>query len=96
MDISEIESATRGQINARRNYLMGLWAGRTIGYDERWLPGYVLEVMESDFREPGPHDVVRKIASDFNQHGIMIAAAESLRQLQMAEKGVRAELLATD
>lgn len=96
MDISEIEHATRGQINARRNYLIGLWAGRMIGYDERQLSRYVLEVMQSDFQEPGPGDVVRKIARDFNSNGIYIGDAEILRQLQLAERGVRAELLTTD
>lgn len=96
MDVSEIERATRGQVNARRNYLVGLWAGRMLGYRDRRLSGYVIEVMQSDYLEPGPADVIHKVRRDFEASGIGICEREILRQLQLAERGVRAELLATD
>ena len=96
MDIQEIELATRGQVNARRNYIMGLWAGRMIGVEPRRLPQYVVTVMQSDYEEPGPGDVVRKISRDLVAHGIDLGEAEILRQLKAVERNVRAELLATD
>ena len=96
MDIHEIEMATRGQVNARRNYIMGLWAGKMIGVDKRQLPHYVVAVMQSDYEEPGPGDVVRKISRDLNAHGIELGGAEILRQLKSVERNVRAELLSTD
>ncbi len=96
MTINEIEFATRGQVNARRNYLMGLWAGRMLGYSDRDLSDYVHDVMRSDFLEPGPQDVVRKLRRDLSGIGMEMTEAEILRQLQMTERSVRAELHATD
>lgn len=96
MTTSDIEFATRGQVNARRNYLMGLWAGRMIGFSDRDLSDYVCDVMASDSLAPGPQPVVRKLRRDLSDIGMEISEAEILRQLQMTEKSVRAELHATD
>lgn len=96
MTLTDIEHATRGQVNARRNYLVGLWAGNMLGLNDRELSSYVREVMLSDYQEPGPQDVVRKVSSDLAQSGYSIGEGEVLRQLQAVERGVRAELLATD
>lgn len=96
MTTCEIEMATRGQVNARRNYLMGLWAGRMLGMGDRELPDYVHEVMRSDFEEPGPGDVVRKVSRDLASADRKISEEEVLRQLKKMEKSVRSELLSTD
>lgn len=96
MDQIEIETRASGQINARRNYLMAVWAGRQLDLPPQELPAYVDEVMLSDFEEPGPHDVVRKVQADFLKRGIAIDETRLLRQLRMIENNVRAELLSTD
>ena len=96
MTTCDFEMATRGQVNARRNYLMALWAGRMLGKGEQELPDYVHEVMRSDFEEPGPGDVVRKVSRDLASADHDISEEEVLRQLTMMEKSVRSELLATD
>ncbi len=96
MSKQDFEYATRGQVNARRNYLMGLWAGRMLGYSDRDLTDYVCDVMASDFLEPGPQDVVRKRQRDLSGIGMEMTEAEILRQLQMTENSVRAELHMTD
>ncbi|MDA4847171.1 ATPase inhibitor subunit zeta [Hoeflea poritis] len=96
MTTHDIEFATRGQVNARRNYLMGIWAGRMLGLSDRDLADYVRDVMASDFLEPGPQDVVRKVQRDLYGIGTEISEVEVLRQLQMTERSVRAELLTTD
>ncbi|MEM8689345.1 MAG: ATPase inhibitor subunit zeta [Pseudomonadota bacterium] len=96
MTISELELATRDQVNARRNYLMGLWAGQKLGLTESELPRYVSAVMAADFQEPGPLDVVRKLKQDFAATGLYISESEVMTQLKAAEKSVRSELLSTD
>ncbi|MEM6461213.1 MAG: ATPase inhibitor subunit zeta [Pseudomonadota bacterium] len=96
MTTNEIEIATRGQVNARRNYLIGLWAGRMLGLRDTQLSDYVCDVMASDFLEPGPQDVVRKLRRDLSEIGMEISEVEIMRQLQMTERSVRAELHTTD
>ena len=96
MTITELEMATRDQVNARRNYLMGLWAGQKLGFKDGRLTDYVHEVMESDYEEPGPQDVVRKVRGDLTATGIDVSEADVLLQLQKTETSVRSELLSTD
>ena len=96
MTTHDIEFATRGHVNARRNYLMGIWAGRMLGYSDRDLTDYVCDVMASDFLEPGPQDVVRKLRRDLSGIGLDMSEGEILRQMQMTERSVRAELHMTD
>ena len=96
MECIDTETRATGQVNARRNYLLALWAGRQLGMPANQLPGYVASVMQSDFEEPGPHDVVRKVQSDFHRRGIAMDETRLLRQLRTIENSVRAELLATD
>lgn len=96
MTIDEIERATDGQVIARRNLAMGLWAGRMIGFRGRALDSYVLDVMRADLHMPGPDDVIDKIAHDFIVHGVPIMSAEIETQLQRQERLTRLEMTATD
>jgi hypothetical protein len=96
MDHVESETRASGQVIARRNYLLAVWAGKQMALSVEELPAFVDAVMQSDFEEPGPHDVIRKLQSDFRERGLRIGAAQLLSQLQTIEKSVRAELLTTD
>lgn len=96
MDQLEIETRASGQVIARRNYLLAVWAGKQMSLSAHELPAYVDAVMKSDFEEPGPHDVIRKLQSDFSKRGMKVGAPQLLSQLQKIEKSVRAELLTTD
>ncbi|MEM8592557.1 MAG: DUF1476 domain-containing protein [Pseudomonadota bacterium] len=49
---------------ARRNKLLGLWAAGLMGKDGDEAAAYALEVVKSDFEEPGDEDVYRKVAGD--------------------------------
>ena len=56
---------TRDSAVARRNVLVGLWAGQLLGLTGDDLSTYAVEVHRSDFQTPGDSDVVGKIADDF-------------------------------
>ena len=60
------------------------------------LSAFIDAVMKSDFEEPGPHDVIRKLETDFRKRGLRVTAPQLLSKLQAIEKSVRAELLTTD
>ena len=48
----------------RRNKLLGLWAAEMLGKTGDAAATYAIEVVKSDFDEPGHEDVVRKVAAD--------------------------------
>ena len=96
MTLSQLEASTADRIVARRNYVLGLWAGRKLGVQGDELARYVDQVMEADHEIDGPDDVIDKIEGDFAAHGVDCCRQEVLGELKRTERSVRAELLATD
>jgi hypothetical protein len=94
--LSAIDTATRDSIGARRNALIGLWAGRRLGLEDAALAAYVAEVMAADLVAPGVDDLVAKIWSDLDTAGHPVTATEILVEICRVERSVRAELLSTD
>ncbi len=72
---------------ARRNKLMGLWAADQMGITGADAEAYAREVVQADFEEPGPEDVIRKIKGDFESKGVDKSDHQIRRQLDdcMAE-----------
>jgi hypothetical protein len=68
------------KIVARRNKLLGQWAGALLGKTD--IDAYAKEVVISDFEEAGEEDVVRKVAGDFSAGGIS-HTAEDIRDKMM-------------
>ncbi|MBL8697173.1 MAG: DUF1476 domain-containing protein [Alphaproteobacteria bacterium] len=60
------------KVNARRNKLLGEWAGRQIGLAGAELDSYAKSVVMSDFEKPGDDDVVAKVAGDLKARGIAV------------------------
>ena len=56
---------TEFRIKARRNHLLGLWAGGLLGLKGDELALYTGPVLSADLAEPGDDDVLKKIAHDF-------------------------------
>jgi hypothetical protein len=71
---------TKFRIVARRNKLLGQWAGALLGKAD--IDAYAKEVVASDFDEPGEEDVVRKVAADFAAGGIS-HSPENIRDKMM-------------
>ncbi|MBD3764873.1 MAG: DUF1476 domain-containing protein [Rhodobacterales bacterium] len=49
---------------ARRNKLVGLWAAGLLGKSGDAAAAYAVEIVKSDFQEPGIEDVVRRLVAD--------------------------------
>lgn len=92
----DLEIQTRDQLNARRNYLLGIWAGTRLGLQHRELDEYIEEVMLSDFEEPGPFDILGKVQADLANAGIDVESSQLLNHFKGIEQSVRGELLSTD
>ncbi len=55
---------------ARRNRLLGLWAGGLMGLEGQHLEDYATAVVRSEFTERGDEDVLRKVAKDLSGSGL--------------------------
>lgn len=51
---------------ARRNRLIGTWAGEQLGKSGDDLDAYIRDVIKSDFQEAGDNDVLEKVAADLD------------------------------
>lgn len=62
------------KIVARRNKLLGQWAGALLGRSD--IDAYAKEVVVADFEEAGEEDVVRKVQADFAAGGVSHTAED--------------------
>ncbi len=60
------------KVNARRNKLLGEWAGRQMGLAGAELDAYAKTVVMADFEKPGDDDVLQKVAADLKAKGIPV------------------------
>jgi hypothetical protein len=60
------------KVNARRNKLLGEWAGRQMGLAGADLDAYAKSVVMADFEKPGDDDVLQKVAADLKAKGLAV------------------------
>lgn len=60
------------KVNARRNKLLGEWAGRQMGLAGADLEAYAKSVVMTDFEKPGDDDVLQKVAADLKANGLSV------------------------
>ena len=58
------------KITARRNKLVGQWAGEKMGLTPEETTAYATSVVQADFEEAGDEDVIRKLLGDLTSAGI--------------------------
>jgi hypothetical protein len=59
-------------VQARRDRLIGVWAGEQLGLSGDELETYVLSLMHADLAQHGRHEVYQKILADFGDRGVKI------------------------
>jgi hypothetical protein len=69
-----LDQEMKFRIIARRNKLLGQWAGALLGKAD--IDAYAKEVVAADFEEAGEEDVVRKVAADLAAGGISHSAED--------------------
>ena len=60
------------KVNARRNKLLGEWAGRQMGLAGADLDAYAKSIVMADFEKPGDDDVLQKVAADLKAKGLAV------------------------
>ena len=76
-----IDEELQFKVNAKRNKYLGEWAAEKLGKSDIDKQAYVLEVIKSDFAEPGDEDVFRKIQGDFKKASISTPDSEIREQM---------------
>jgi hypothetical protein len=61
------------KIQVRRARLLGLWAAEQMKFDEQASSAYARAIVDADFKEAGPADIVRQVCADLQHHGIDIS-----------------------
>ena len=64
----------RFKVQARRNRLLGEWAGAQLGLAGDALAEYAKSVVAADFEKPGDDDVLQKVLNDFTAKGVDMSA----------------------
>jgi hypothetical protein len=64
-----LDEEVQFKIMARRNRLLGEWAGAILGKAGPELAEYAAQVVAADFAEVGDEDVLRKVAADLKAAG---------------------------
>lgn len=83
------------KVVARRNRLLGEWAGNEMGLSGDALTTYLKDVVMSDFEKPGDDDVLQKVQADMKAAGIELDSSRLRKKmdelLQVAKAQVMAE-----
>ncbi|GGZ42548.1 MULTISPECIES: DUF1476 domain-containing protein [Asticcacaulis] len=61
---------------ARRNRMVGLWAGEKMGLTGQILEDYAKAVVRADFEQPGEEDVIRKVLGDLKASNLSVSESE--------------------
>jgi hypothetical protein len=87
---------TRHAVIARRNVLMGLWAGTLMDRRGAELESYAREVHAADFEVQGDGDIVAKLQHDLTAAGLHAESATVRDRLMVFQKQAWRESVATD
>ena len=61
------------KIQVRRARLLGLWAAEQMKFNEAEATAYARAIVDADFEEAGPSDIVPRVRSDLESHGVDIS-----------------------
>ena len=81
------------RIVARRNRLLGHWAGRLMGLTETEAENYAKDVIHADFEEAGDEVVIRILLGDLTSAGVEIDDARIREALEHRTVEARRELI---
>ena len=70
------------KVTARRNRLLGNWAGEKLGLTTAEADDYAREVVAADFEEAGDDDVFRKVYGDLTAKGVEVSEHEVRRAME--------------
>lgn len=70
------DEALEFKATARRNRLLGLWAGELMGLNAAGLDDYAAAIVRADVTTPGDEDVLRRVSRDLEGAGIKVSEGQ--------------------
>ena len=70
------DEAVELRATARRNRLLGLWAGELMGLEEKHLEDYAAAIVRSEVTAPDEEDVVRRVLGDLVGSGLKVTEGQ--------------------
>jgi hypothetical protein len=77
---------------ARRDRLLGLWAGQRMGLSGEALENYALSVMRADLKQPGDDDVFQKVLADLAEKKVEVLPHELRARMDEVLTKARADI----
>ncbi len=81
------------KVAARRNKLLGHWAGKLMGLTAEEADAYAKAVVQADFEEAGDDDVIRKVLGDLSAKGLETTEADVRQALATSEVEARRQFM---
>ncbi len=88
-----MDEETTFRVAARRNRLLGRWAGEKMGLTAEETDAYAKAVVQADFEEAGDEDVIRTLLGDLTQAGCEVDEAEVRAALDAKSVEARRQLM---
>jgi hypothetical protein len=70
------DEALEFKATARRNRLLGLWAGELMGLEEQHLQDYAAAIVRSEVTAPDDEDVLRRVSGDLSGAGLKVSEGQ--------------------
>jgi hypothetical protein len=82
------------KVVARRNRLLGEWAGNEMGLSGDALITYSKDVVMSDFEKPGDDDVLQNVQADMKAAGIELDSSRLRKKMDELFQVAKAQVMA--
>lgn len=89
-----LEEELEFKAQARRDKMLGLWAGERMGLTGKSLEDYALSVMRADLRDRGDDDVWSKVTADLAAAGVKFLPHEVRTRMDQLLNQAREEIKA--
>ena len=75
------DEALQFRVRARRDHLLGLWAGRLMGKSGTALEVYAMAIVTADLSKEGEAELVAKLEADFKAAGLALGAPQIIAEM---------------
>jgi hypothetical protein len=90
------DEAIEGCVLARRDFYLGLWAGRKLGLSGGALQDYAQSIVEADYKTPGREVLIQRLKRDFVDHCFPVERDEIESALRRSEANALEQFMVSD